>query len=220
MTETTITMSATIGKIAAALAKAQAEMKPAVKDGSNPAFKGSKYASLVSYLDAALPILNANGIAVLQPTIPHGVDGVCVATLLVHESGEWIRGELYMPASKKDAQGFGSALTYARRYSFASTICLGADDDDGNAAVRGPLDLSGALAQSIEANWPTWEGKHASALKSAKTVGELQEAWAAAVDSAKALGAPSDVFGRLKALKDGRKDEMSAPKPAQNGARA
>lgn len=137
MSDVTVTMSPTIGKIAAALAKAQAEMKPAIKDGSNPAFKGSKYASLVSYLEAALPVLNAHGIAVLQPTMAHGPDGVCVATLLVHDSGEWMRGELYMPASKKDAQGFGSALTYARRYSFASMICLGADDDDGAAAVQG-----------------------------------------------------------------------------------
>lgn len=215
--EVTITMSPTIGKIAAALAKAQAEMKPAIKDGSNPAFKGSKYASLVSYLEAALPVLNKHGIAVLQPTMAHGPDGVCVATLLVHESGEWIRGELYMPASKKDAQGFGSALTYARRYSFASTICLGADDDDGNAAVRGAGDLSAQLQQSVDANWPAWEKKHATSLQNAKTAGALSEAWAQVTEEQKRLGAPADAYKRLSATKDECKAALVKP---ANGAAA
>ncbi len=129
-----VTMSPTVGKIAEALAKAQAEMKPAAKDATNPHFK-SQYATLASCFDAVKP-LYANGIAVLQPPVPHGADGVCVATLLIHSSGEWIRGELYMPAAKRDPQGFGSALSYARRYCLTSTVGLATDDDDGAEASR------------------------------------------------------------------------------------
>ncbi len=57
--------------------------------------------------------------------------------MLAHSSGEWIKGELWMPAAKRDAQGFGSALSYARRYCLSSTVGLGTDDDDGTVAVRG-----------------------------------------------------------------------------------
>lgn len=134
--QVTITMSPTVGKIAEALAKAQAAMGPASKDSVNPHFK-SKYASLAACFDAVKP-LHAQGIAVLQPPVPHGADGVCVATLLIHSSGEWIRGELYMPAAKRDPQGFGSALSYARRYCLTSTVGLATDDDDGADASRTP----------------------------------------------------------------------------------
>jgi hypothetical protein len=134
-----ISMSQTVGKIGAALARAQLEMRPALKDSVNPAFKQggqtSKYASLASCVEALRP-LHANEIAVIQPPAIHGPDGVCVSTLLIHSSGEWIRGDLYMPAAKRDPQGFGSALTYARRYCLSSTVGLATDDDDGEAAQR------------------------------------------------------------------------------------
>jgi hypothetical protein len=215
VSDVTITMSPTVGKLAAALAKAQAEMRPAVKDAQNPHFRNN-YATLAACMEAVRPLF-AHGIAVIQPPVPHGADGVCVATLLLHESGEWIRGELYMPATKKDAQGFGSALSYARRYCLQATVGLATDDDDGNGAVRGSGDLSGALAASVEANWPSWETKHLHALKKAATVGELQEAWAHATDSAKTLSAPADVFSRLREVKDAQKKALGAP---TNGARA
>lgn len=131
-----ITMSSSIGKLAEALAAAQLEQGAVVKDSTNPAFKGSRYASLAACIEAT-KVLNKHGIAVVQPPAAHGLDGVCVRTMLVHKSGEWIAGELYMPATKKDAQGFGSALSYARRYCLLSTAGMATDDDDGNGAVRG-----------------------------------------------------------------------------------
>ncbi len=129
-----LSMSPTIGAIAAAIAKAQMEMGPAIKDAQNPHFRSS-YATLASCLEACKP-LHKHGVAVLQPPQPAGLDGVCVVTLLAHSSGEWIRGDLWMPAAKRDAQGFGSALSYARRYCLSSTVGLGTDDDDGNEAVK------------------------------------------------------------------------------------
>ena len=60
-----------------------------------------------------------------------------VETVLAHESGEWISGELLLPLTKADAQGVGSAITYGRRYGLAAIVGIVADeDDDGNAASR------------------------------------------------------------------------------------
>ncbi len=139
--EVVISMSPTIGAIGAALAKAQLAMRPAVKDSENPHFK-SKFASLASCFEAIRP-LHEQGIAVSQPTSLHGTDGVCVSTLLIHSSGEWLRGDLYLPAAKKDPQGFGSALSFARRYCLLSTVGIATEDDDGETAQKS-ADRNGA----------------------------------------------------------------------------
>ena len=119
----------------AALAKAQTEMGKALKDSSNTHLK-SKYADLASVMDACLPALNANGIAVLQPT--HDEEGrMYVKTVLVHgESGETAECRVPLIVSKNDMQGYGSAVTYARRYGLMSMAGIAPEDDDGNAAVK------------------------------------------------------------------------------------
>ena len=129
--------SATIGALAKALAAAQGELEDAKKDAINPAFKGSKYATLASVRAALSKVLPRHDLAVVQGFEPSGDDGVCIVTTLMHSSGEWIRSAIYMPVTKKDAQGFGSACTYGRRYSLAAIVGVASDDDDdGNAAVR------------------------------------------------------------------------------------
>ena len=122
-------------QIASALVKAQREFGPALKTSRNPHFK-SKYADLSAVVEAVIDGLNNNGIALIQQT--HECDsGVIVETLLIHESGEQISGgRLHVPASKQDAQGYGSALTYARRYSLMATTGIAPEDDDGNAASK------------------------------------------------------------------------------------
>jgi hypothetical protein len=125
--------SETIGKLAAALVKAQTDMGNAVKGASNPFFK-SKYADLNAIREACLPGLNANGITVLQPTTV--LDGkLYVETLLLHESGEFISGVYEVVVGKQnDPQSLGSAISYSRRYSLQSMVNIGADDDDGEKA--------------------------------------------------------------------------------------
>ena len=120
-------------QIAAALVKAQKEMGTAKKDSSNPFFK-SKYADLNAIREACLPILNNNGIVVLQPLVH--IDGKnFVKTILLHESGESIEGITEIIYSKaNDAQAQGSGITYARRYGLQSLVNVGAEDDDGNKA--------------------------------------------------------------------------------------
>ncbi len=122
-------------KIAAALVKAQRAFAPALKTNTNPAFR-SKYVALDGCIEAVIDALNANGIALMQPT--HECEtGVTVETLFVHESGQTISGgKLHVPAAKQDPQGYGSALTYARRYSLMAACGIAPEDDDGNAASR------------------------------------------------------------------------------------
>lgn len=121
-------------EISAAMARAFAQIEGAVKGKTNPAFR-SKYADLAAVVDAIKPALAEHGLWFRQ--ITHPADGgVCVETVIHHSSGESLAcGPLFVPASKQDAQGFGSALTYCRRYSLMAAFGVPAEDDDGNAAV-------------------------------------------------------------------------------------
>lgn len=121
--------------IASAFIKAKREFSPALKDKTNPAFR-SKYADLGACIEAVNDALLANGIAVYQETF-EDLTGVTVETVFMHESGEVIRcGKLHVPAAKQDPQGFGSALTYCRRYSLMAACGIAPEDDDGNAASK------------------------------------------------------------------------------------
>ena len=121
-------------KVSAALVKAQKAFGPALKSSTNPHFK-SRYADLSACVEAVIDALNDNGIALIQRNI-ECESGVCVETVFVHESGESLSsGPLHVPAAKQDPQGYGSALTYARRYSLMAACGIAPEDDDGNAAT-------------------------------------------------------------------------------------
>jgi hypothetical protein len=122
-------------EIASALVKAQKEFGPALKSSTNPHFR-SKYADLSACIEAVIGSLNNQGIYLMQLTEEHE-GGVKVSTLFIHESGEQLSGgSLFMPATKQDAQGFGSALSYARRYSLMAACGIAPEDDDGNQATK------------------------------------------------------------------------------------
>ena len=124
-------------KIASAFVKAQAAFAPALKTNTNPHFK-SRYVGLDGCIEAVIDALNSNGIALMQPT-RECEKGVTVETIFVHESGQTMSGGvLHVPAAKEDPQGYGSALTYARRYSLMAACGIAPEDDDGNAASRQP----------------------------------------------------------------------------------
>ena len=121
--------------IATALAEAQASMGKALKQSNNPHFR-SKYADLGNVMDACLPSLNAVGIALIQPT---GEDehGRFVETILIHgESGESLSCRVPLIVAKNDMQGYGSAVTYARRYGLMAMAGIAPEDDDANAAAK------------------------------------------------------------------------------------
>ena len=117
------------------MSKAFAEIEAATKSANNPHFK-SKYADLGAVIDAVKPPLIKYGLFFTQRSHP-AETGVSVETVLHHEGGEELSlGTLFVPANKQDAQGFGSALTYARRYGLMTAFGVPAEDDDGNAAAR------------------------------------------------------------------------------------
>lgn len=121
-----------IGDLAKALSAAQGELSTASKSSVNPHFK-SKFADLTEVWEACRAALSKYKIAVIQ--CPQSdASGEYLETILAHESGEYMTSRMPLKNSKGDMQGFGSALTYARRYSLAAMVGVTSDDDDGNAA--------------------------------------------------------------------------------------
>ena len=127
--------SESIAKLAEALSKAQAEMKGASADSTNPHFK-SKYADLSSIWDACRKALTDNGLSVSQFPCDSIEGRAGLETILMHSSGEWISQSASTKIQKDDPQGVGSALTYLRRYALAAVVGVTQDDDDGNSASK------------------------------------------------------------------------------------
>lgn len=126
--------SDSIGKLGAALAKAQGLIGNALTDKSNPFFKSS-YADLASCWGACKDALSKNELAVVQThKLAEKGDMVILKTVLIHSSGEFISGTLCVRPAKADPQGIGSATTYARRYGLCAMVGISPADDDGNAA--------------------------------------------------------------------------------------
>ncbi len=138
--------SSELGKLAAALAKAQVEMGAAKKDAVNPHFK-SKYADFGAIVDASRTILAKHGLAIVQSTPTDGAL-LTVATRLIHaESGEWIESTLTMQAKDAGPQSLGSAITYGRRYGWSTLIGLASEEDD-DAEKASPRPAQQATAPS------------------------------------------------------------------------
>jgi hypothetical protein len=156
--------SESIAALAAALAKAQAEIENASKSSVNPHFK-SKYADLAEVLNTVRPVFAKHGIAVIQaPSFDAGV--AHVETMLTHSSGEWLSNTCSAPVSKQDAQGVGSAITYLRRYSLAAFAGIAQEDDDGNSASGRHEPQKHNVSQTVPAKQPITDERFAAALNS------------------------------------------------------
>lgn len=123
-----------INDVMTALAKAQGQMEPAIKDSSNPHFK-SKYADLASVWEACREALSKNGLAVTQTMDFVGEKQVLITTL-GHSSGQWIKSIIALPIQKPGPHELGSCLSYCRRYALAAMVGVYQDDDDANAAQK------------------------------------------------------------------------------------
>lgn len=149
-----------IDKLAAALSKAQEAIEHAQKDSNNPHFNSS-FASLASVIDACRKPLAANGLSVVQYPARDG-SGWVLVTRLMHSSGQWIEGHNPVLSAKQDAQGFGSGLTYARRYGLAAMVGVAQSDDDGAAATTShspPASPPQATSKAIFNHAPSAKGK-------------------------------------------------------------
>jgi len=146
-----------IQDLASAMLKVQADISPAIKDGENP-FAKNRYATLNSVVTASREALIKHGIWLVQYPVPVETGHLGLVTKLIHaESGQWQSSLLVMPLPKSDPQGYGSALTYSRRYALASLVGLVVEDDDGEAACgqskrknRKVKDINTAMPFSIE----------------------------------------------------------------------
>lgn len=190
-------METPIGKnIAAAFVKAQRAFGPALKTSTNPHFR-SKYADLSNCIEAVIDALNANGIGLMQRTY-ESKDGVMVETIFVHESGEVMEcGMLHVPAAKQDPQGYGSALTYARRYSLLAATGLAPEDDDGNSASRRT-----EIKSTVDENQLL---DLMAAMDEVNNLKELQEAYKAAY---KATNGEQSWQTKVIAKKDDKKSQL------------
>lgn len=134
--------------ISKAFVEAQKQFGPALKTSTNPHFK-SRYADLSACVEAVIDALNNNGIALMQKS-HHDEAGVAIETVFIHVSGETIsNGVFRVQPSKQDPQGYGSALTYARRYSLMAACGIAPEDDDGNAASKKTMSES-AVADYVQ----------------------------------------------------------------------
>lgn len=149
--------SDSIKHIAPALLAAQRNITFAAKNAKNPHFKNN-YADLPAVIDAVKDALNNSGIVFIQTPTPSEDGRLHLVTRMIHESGEWIEDTAVCAMPKQDAQGFGSAMTYLRRYSLAAFCGLYQSDDDGEAAK---FDVE----------------PHIKALKAAQSMEELKTVW-------------------------------------------
>ena len=186
-----------------ALAAAQGEMGKALKDTSNPHFK-SKYADLASVCDACMPALSKHGIAVLQPAFDDDT-GRYVKTILVHgDSGETAECRVPLIVAKNDMQGYGSAVTYARRYGLMGMAGIAPEDDDGNAAAKAAPMIEPRKAQPDSAH----EVLVASVIRSISretSIESLGEYWIDLARNEK----PAAADPRVIAAKDKRKHDLT-----------
>ena len=188
-------------KIAFAFVRAQKAFGPALKSSTNPHFR-SRYADLSACVEAVIDALNANGIALMQRVNPCDT-GVSVTTVFLHESGEMLDcGQLHVPASKQDAQGYGSALTYARRYSLMAACGIAPEDDDGNAATKRPT----APAADISS--------HLAAIEASSNSDEMTAAYKAAYE---ACGGNPELQIKVIAAKKSRIERAKKEKEKTNG---
>ena len=188
--------------IATALAKAQANMGKALKQANNPHFR-SKYADLGNVMDACLPALNEAGIALIQPT---GEDehGRYVETILIHgESGEILTCRVPLIVSKNDMQGYGSAVTYARRYGLMAMAGIAPEDDDGHAASKAPPKQEQRQQKPQETDAEAIE-RAKEYLAAADSLDDLKERWGR-------IPKPVAASAEVIAAKDAAKERLSKP---------
>lgn len=141
--------SDSIAKLAMAMVKAQTQVGIAIKNAVNPHLK-NKYADLGAVWDAIAPAMKEHGLAAVQMPAPSDDGRLHLETVLLHESGEWLSNVTVMPLAKQDPQGYGAALTYARRYALAALMGVTQDDDDGERAVARRNDAENEPANEMQ----------------------------------------------------------------------
>ncbi len=190
-----------INEIATALHKAQGHMGAAKKDSVNPFFK-SKYSDLSSVMQAiSLPFYD-NGLSFTQAA--EAKDGiVSVTTRIMHISGQWIQSITDLPTAKRDAQAYGSALTYAKRYGLQALCGVPSDDDDGQSATAAVRKEKEAQEKLLFTENNELLDVYKKSLESSSSIDELVKYW---------REIPKQHHKQLSLIKDEMKSKLTEDK--------
>lgn len=130
--------------LAEALIAAQAELPTALKRDATNADAQYRYMTLDALIAATRPILNKHGLALTQwPSMVKAEDGglrPALTTRIQHEGGEVLFDTMPLYLRDKDMQGLGAAITYARRYAWASALGIAAEEDTDAAPMQTDAD--------------------------------------------------------------------------------
>ena len=233
MCDIATTMSPSIGALAGALAKAQGTFTFAAKTSEAPVFNGKDngggmrgkrtYADLAAVLDAVRAGLAANGLAVIQQPFARPEGGVLLRTTLAHSSGEWIASEISLPADRMGGiQGWGSALTYARRYALAAMVGIAQDDDDGQAAQDGEKQRSKEAVQQARRRAEAENPDKLSSQQLKALMARMNELGCKAredylVELSNVLGRTVETSKSLTVAEFKKFMDATAPQPVENG---
>lgn len=192
-----LTHSEQIDQLASALSDAQADLGTVFKQSQNDVF-GSKYADLTKVWEAFQRVGPRHGLSVVQMPGPFDASSrtMSMSVRLMHNSGQWLGGDMSMPLSRSDAHAYGSACTYARRYSLAALIGICPHDDDGNEA-SGIQGISPAFRPDPQWGHEARNGSAASrqTLERHRTQQDPQEEAAATNYSEAGVNIPADPQG-------------------------
>lgn len=166
-----------------ALAKFHKDCPPIVKDSDNPFFK-SKYASLDAIQEHIRPYLQKNGLVITQANKVADGNAFVVTTVWHAESGENMDSEFPVVVSKHTAQDYGSAVSYAKRYSLSGLLNITIQDEDDDGAKA-----SGTVANvSVKTDDKPW-------------LNESSEAWTKVIAALKGGMTMNDVRKKYKVSK-------------------
>lgn len=198
MTDETVIQQREDALLFASFLRAQRKFGKALKTSDNPHFK-SRYADLAECVEAVIDALHSEGFAFTQYT-ERDDKGAFVRTVLLHESGGLLTlGEFWVPSPKNDPQGFGSALTYARRYSLMTAMGMAPQDDDGNISSK-------PLAYVVD------ETVMADLLSSIGASSDEKSLLKAYTDAFKATKGDANAQKRIIAAKDAKKAQLGVTK--------
>lgn len=170
--------SDSIANLAKSMILAQKAIQSSVaKNATNDTF-GSDYADLGAVIEAIKSHLNGAGIVVMQsPTLPDKQGNVCLTTRLVHETGEWMEDTCSTPMAYLDPQGFGSAVSYLRRYALTAMMCLYQADDDGSAATGKGERITAETAPTVASATADEQGESVPSEELAPAVQKRVSSW-------------------------------------------
>lgn len=211
--EIRFTFSAEIDKLAPALVKFQKAVKPVLKGSRAKVEKEGRllysyaYANFADVQEATREPLADADLAVIQPPVGSSADGITIVTIVLHSSGQWMRGDLTAKPLDQKPQTIGSLITYNRRYSYSGCLGIVTEEDDDGAAAQGKGIAGGAAKANTVKATPTALMANASQIQQIHIAKEKIGGWTGKADHP---GHPYRLA--LSAYKDAKGEKVQSSK--------